>query len=161
LLKPNPFQPLTIVGGFFVGINTKRGDSVALTAKQEKYVQGLVAGLSQRQAYKEAYDTSRMKDESIDQVASRLLKNIKVLSRYNELMDEYKKQAIWTREKAEESLSWLLDKAVEDLEEQGFRQANSSSYLNAIQELNKLNDLYPTGKQEINLSGGVQFVDDI
>lgn len=134
---------------------------MALTAKQEKYVQGLVAGLSQRQAYKEAYDTSRMKDESIDQVASRLLKNIKVLSRYNELMDEYKKQAIWTREKAEESLSWLLDKAVEDLEEQGFRQANSSSYLNAIQELNKLNDLYPTGKQEINLSGGVQFVDDI
>ena len=35
------------------------GGSVSLTAKEEKYVQGLVTGLSQRKAYREAYPSSR------------------------------------------------------------------------------------------------------
>lgn len=138
------------------------GGSVAkLTAKQEKYVQGLVAGLSQRKAYQAAYVTKRMKDSTIDSKASLLLKQDKVRARYDELIEEYKEEAIWTREKSEQRLYWLLDKSADDLEEQGFRQANSSAYLNTIQELNKLSDLYPSGKHEISHSGGVQFVDDI
>ena len=39
---------------------------MSLTPKQEKFVQGIVSGkLSQREAYKQAYNTSRMKDKSI------------------------------------------------------------------------------------------------
>lgn len=55
-----------------------------LTQKQEAYVQALVAGKSQRAAYKEAYG-ARYSDTAIDSMASRLLKKPKVHARYEEL----------------------------------------------------------------------------
>jgi len=36
-----------------------------LTPKQEKFVQGLFSGLSQREAYKQAYNAVNMKDTTI------------------------------------------------------------------------------------------------
>lgn len=57
-----------------------------VTEKQEKFLQNIVyKGMSQREAYKDAYPNTRAKDKSIDECASRLMKNIKVISRYNEL----------------------------------------------------------------------------
>ena len=57
-----------------------------LTSKQEKYVQNLIKGMSQREAYKDAYPTSKKwKETAIDSQASILFKNSKVLDRYNEL----------------------------------------------------------------------------
>lgn len=121
-----------------------------LTAKQEKYVQGLVAGLSQRKAYREAYTNSKeWKDSTVDSKASRLLKEDKVSARYTELMDEYKEKALWTREKATEKLLWLINMSEADLEEEGFRQANSSAYLNAIKELNEIALIYPVKAKQI------------
>jgi len=55
-----------------------------LTPKQEAFVQALVAGKSQRAAYKEAYG-ARYSDTAIDSMASRLLKKHKVHARYEEL----------------------------------------------------------------------------
>ena len=57
-----------------------------LTKKQEKFVQELVKGKSQREAYKSAYNTAKMKDETIDSCASRVFKKDEVTARYNELM---------------------------------------------------------------------------
>ena len=57
-----------------------------LTQKQEKYVRGLVAGLSQREAYKQAYNAENMKDTTIDARASKLLAEYKVNKRYRELL---------------------------------------------------------------------------
>lgn len=59
-----------------------------LTQKQEKYVQGLIAGMSQREAYRAAYDAQSMGDNAVDVAASRLLKNPKVSLRYEELRRE-------------------------------------------------------------------------
>lgn len=136
-----------------------------LTTKQEKYVQGLVAGLSQREAYKQAgYATEGKSDNTIDANASRLFKNSKVLTRYNELIEEHKTKALWTREEAINKLKWLMSKAESSIEiqDEGYvRQGTSTAFVNTIQELNKLEGLYPSEKQEIELSGGVQFVDDI
>lgn len=56
-----------------------------LTAKQEKFVQGLIEGKSQREAYKAAYDAERMKDSTIDDTASKLLKKPEIAHRYKEL----------------------------------------------------------------------------
>lgn len=56
-----------------------------LTNKQEKFVQGLVAGKSQREAYKAAYNAAGMKDETIDSKACALLAQDKVRARYEEL----------------------------------------------------------------------------
>lgn len=116
---------------------------MSLTTKQEIFVQRLIEGYSQREAYKFAYNCEKMKDESIDIEASKLFNNPKISLRYQELLDEYKEKAKWNRSKAEEKLMWLLDKSQEDIEYRGLKQANSNSMLNTIKELNTLTDLYP------------------
>ena len=131
----------------------KGGGSVTrLTAKQEKYVQGLVAGLSQRQAYIKAYPNARKwNDNSVDSRASNLLKTDKVLTRYNELLDEHKDKALWTREDSVNKLIWLIEKATVSIEEhdEGYtRQATANALLNAVQELNKLELLYPLDQRQ-------------
>ena len=64
-----------------------------LTPKQEMFVQALIAGKSQREAYKEAYNAANMKDETIDVRACELLKKSKVKVRYEELLEEHKQKA--------------------------------------------------------------------
>ena len=123
---------------------------MALTPKQEKYVQGLVAGLSQRKSYREAYpNSSSWKDATVDNKASAMLREDEILARYNDLINEYKQQSIWTRERATEELFWLLEKAKQDLGEEGFRQANSTALLNAIKELNEIALVYPLKAKQV------------
>lgn len=64
-----------------------------LTLKQEKFVQELIKGKSQREAYKAAYNAKNMLDTTIDRKACELLKNGKVSARYNELRDKLIKRA--------------------------------------------------------------------
>jgi hypothetical protein len=59
-----------------------------LTIKQEKYAQGLFAGLTQREAYKQAYNCENMTDKSIDEVACVLAADLKVISRIEELTEQ-------------------------------------------------------------------------
>ncbi len=125
---------------------------MSLTTKQEIFVQRLIEGYSQREAYKFAYNCEKMKDESIDIEASKLFNNPKISLRYQELLDEYKEKAKWNRSKAEEKLMWLLDKSQEDIEYRGLKQANSNSMLNTIKELNTLTDLYPKKNKEDDIS---------
>ena len=138
-----------------------------LTAKQEKFVQGLVSGLSQRQAYYEAFPNSKKwKPETVDNKASKLFKENEILARYNELMDEHKEKALWTREEAVNTLKWLIQKSINSINSKDFdngyvRQGTSGALLSAIQELNKLNDLYPSDKHQIEHIGQVNFIDDI
>lgn len=123
-----------------------------LTTKQEKYVQGLVAGLSQRKAYIEAGYAARGKtDNYIDVEASRLFKNPKVSQRYQELLDEHKDKSLWTREEAVHLLKWLADKAmnsIDDFDEGYVRKGTADALLGAIQELNKLELLYPLDQRQ-------------
>jgi len=58
-----------------------------LTAKQEKFVQNLIQGMSQREAYKNSYDAENMSDKTIDSKACNLLKQDKVKARFNELRE--------------------------------------------------------------------------
>lgn len=126
---------------------------MALTAKQEKYVQGLVAGLSQRKAYREAYPNSlQWKDATVDNNAYKLMKNTEVLTRYNALMDEHKEKALWTREEAVKTLKWLLDKSMQSIEvqDEGYvRQGTSNAIVSAIKELNELELLYPLKQKQV------------
>lgn len=114
-----------------------------LTAKQEKYVQGLISGLNQREAYKQSgYSVEGKTNEYIDKKASETLKVGKVWGRYQELLSEHKEKALWTREEAINDLKWLKEQAKADIQEIGVKQANSNAMLNAIKELNNLESLY-------------------
>ena len=55
---------------------------VQLNIKQEKFIQGIIKGLSQRQAYKEAYNAENMADESIDVEACKLFNSPNISIRY-------------------------------------------------------------------------------
>lgn len=123
---------------------------MSLTIKQEIFVQKLIEGYSQTEAYKFAYNCENMKDKTVTEKASKLMAKANVRARYQELLNEYKEKAKWNRSKAEERLMWLLDKSQEDIEYRGLKQANSSSMLNSIKELNILTDLYPKKNKEDN-----------
>ena len=119
-----------------------------LTPKQEKFVQALISGMSQYEAYKEAYNATRMKDATIYNNAYKLMQNNEILTRYNELLEEHKKKALYTRANSINDLIWIKEKAKEDIlnPKKGLRQGNGNIYLNAVKELNLLNDFYPDKK---------------
>lgn len=116
---------------------------MSLTTKQEIFVQRLLEGNTQAEAYRFAYNCENMKDKTIIEKASKLMAQGNIRARYEELLEEHKQKALWSRSKAEEKLMWLLDKSQEDIEYRGLKQANSNSMLNTIKELNTLTDLYP------------------
>ena len=80
---------------------------MSLTTKQELFIQGLIKGYSQREAYKMAYEADNMKNETIDSKASILFKTEKIRARYEELKNELKEKAFYTVEKAKDDLNWI------------------------------------------------------
>lgn len=69
-----------------------------LTPKQEAFCRAYaIEGKSQRQAYITAYGRGNKTDKSIDEIASRLLNNIKVHSRCKELKTELCDKVIWEK----------------------------------------------------------------
>ena len=66
--------------------NEKEGEEIFdLTLKEEKFVEALILGDSQRQAYKKAYNCRKFSDKTVDEKASRLFKSGKVQERYKQL----------------------------------------------------------------------------
>lgn len=93
-----------------------------------------------------AYNCENMKESTMDRRACELFAKPKIKARYESLINSYAEQAKWNRSLSEEKLMWLLDKSQESIELTGLKQANSSSMLNTIKELNTLTDLYPKDK---------------
>ena len=90
-----------------------------LTKAQEVFINELIKGKSQRQAFLKAYpNKASWQWNSIDSAASTLLKQEKVAKRYNELMERIraKEQAEtqWTREQAIKTLRGIIDKNQEE-----------------------------------------------
>lgn len=114
-----------------------------LTIKQEMFVQGVVAGLSQRQAYRQAYNAEKMSDETVDSKASNLFKDGKIRVRYRELLKQFSNMALWSREQAFNEYEWLKNKAKASIESEGVRQANSNAFLASLEGMNNMsfNDL--------------------
>lgn len=76
-----------------------------LTAKQEKFVQGIIEGMSQADAYRSAYSANRMTDKSIWEAASRLMSDSKVNARLQELRDQISSEKIMSATKRAERLT--------------------------------------------------------
>ena len=114
-----------------------------LTAKQETFVQNVVSGMSQRKAYISAgYSTANKTDNYLDVEASKLFNNPKVCLRYNELINEHKQKALWTREKAVNELLFILEYSREDMKKNGLEASNKGAFIDAVRELNKLEQVY-------------------
>lgn len=63
-----------------------------LTDKQEKFCQKVVELSNNSEAYREAYDTSRMKDHTVHRSAKELMSNPKIAARLEELREELRER---------------------------------------------------------------------
>lgn len=66
--------------------------AATLTAKQESFCQAYIKLGDKSAAYREVYDTSKMKPASVNRLAVALFDNIKITSRVAELQNELKKR---------------------------------------------------------------------
>lgn len=124
-----------------------------LTAKQEAFVQNIIQGMSQADAYRSAYPNQRMSDKTVWEAASRLMNNDKVVARLSELRNELAKPSIKTGQERLEWLSQLIDSDDE----------NTTDKLKAIDLMNKMQGEYVQKveadvKQEFTIN--VELVDE-
>lgn len=81
-----------------------------LTARQEKFAQAIALDdMNQTDAYKAAYDTSRMGDDTIYVKASNLAKSDKVAVRIAELRKEAMTPKVMSAQKRREKLTELAE----------------------------------------------------
>lgn len=123
-----------------------------LTPKQEKFIQNIVSGMSQREAYKNSYSAENMKDEVIDVRACELFNDSKIKVRYQELIDKLEDEAIMT---AKQRMVWLSEvvKGIQMEKEAVFTdgdviikdvEANLNTKIKAVDTLNKMSGEYTT-----------------
>lgn len=65
-----------------------------LTPKQEKFVQNLIKGMSQREAYRDAYPNDTSTDKTVDENACKLFADTKISTRYHELQNKLENDTI-------------------------------------------------------------------
>lgn len=137
-----------------------------LTPKQERFIQNIVSGMSQREAYKAAYN-AKYKDEAIDSKASTLFNSDKVQERYKELLNEVKDESIMT---AKERMKWLTE-VIKGIQKEGIKvktlendfivgegTADLNTKMKAIDILNKMDGQYTTkleGSMDLTIEVGI------
>lgn len=110
-----------------------------LTAKQEKFVLGLIEGKSQRKAYIDAgYTTKNKSDNYIDMLASKLAKTYKISIRYEELLSEVAEKSKWTRQKAFDEYEWLKNLAKSEMEVDGLNKPRADAFLGSLDGMNRM-----------------------
>ncbi len=88
-------------------------EKTRLTAKQEHFAREVASGLNQSDAYRDAYDASKMKPASINVNASKLMADAKIAQRVAELRKPAAERAQVTLEGHLRDLMTLRDLAVE------------------------------------------------
>ena len=96
-----------------------------LTPKREKFVQNLVKGMSQREAYKNSFNAGNMKDATIDKKASELFKKEEIRGRYDELVKRLEDTTIMD---AKERMKWLSKVIKGDVKEKYTYWDNGEQY---------------------------------
>lgn len=141
-----------------------------LTAKQEKFVQNLIQGMSQADAYRGAYSTKKMSDNAIYREASLLLKNPKVAKRYGELrgklVERAERKALMNAEERMEFLAGVISGEIEEEflvevvnPETGEREQIKSNHPSSLNIKLKALDIYNkmSGEYVTKLQGDVNI----
>ena len=103
-----------------------------LTPKQEVFVQKIIEGCSQADAYRAAYSCKNMTDKSIWETASKLAADHKVRSRLEELREQITAKTIMT---AQKRLEWLTEQISSN-------DVDINAKLKAIDIMNKMQGEY-------------------
>ena len=133
-----------------------------LNVKQEKFIQNIVKGMSQREAYKNAYKVNYA-DNAIDNRASELFKKGEVQVRYQELLKELEDKSIMS---AKDRMVWLTKVVNGEIKHTSYdsngnaydNEAYISDKLKSIDILNKMSGEYVT-KVEGNIA--IEKLEDV
>lgn len=117
-----------------------------LTQKQEVFCQAIIEGKNQADAFRSAYDTSKMKDKTVHEKACRLMADGKVKARIAEMREKLLKPSIMT---AQDRLEWLTE-VIQNTEER------TENRLKAADIMNKMQGEYVT-KVEADVKGDVSI----
>lgn len=99
---------------------------MALTPKQEKFIQGVVSGMTYSDAYRAAYNCARMKPETVNNKAYELMHKGEISARVEKARAEAAKNAQWSLDLAVERVRKLNDEALSSLEEDGLYKGSPS-----------------------------------
>lgn len=99
---------------------------MALTPKQEKFIQGVVSGMTYSDAYRAAYNCARMKPETVNNKAYELMHKGEISARVEKARAEAAKKAQWSLDIAVERVRKLNDEALSSLEEDGLYKGSPS-----------------------------------
>ena len=145
-------------------LDKKKGGEDVLTANQEKFVQGIIEGKSQAEAYRSAYPNQKMSDKTIWEKASALMHKDKVVARLAELREQMMTPSIMS---AQERLALLTRIAKGEEHEVVVRfvdgerceiivPASLKTRQTAIDLMNKMTGEYTT-KVEADVNGTVNI----
>ena len=118
-----------------------------LTPKQEQFAQAIaLEGMNKSDAYRSAYDTSRMTDKTVNEKASLLASNDKVRARIKELGEQAISPKIISAQKRKEWLTEVINNPEVDI----------NARLRASDQLNKMEGEY-VQKVETELKNAVSI----
>ena len=97
-----------------------------LTPKQEKFAQNVASGMTQADAYRDAYGQGNQSDKTIIEKASKQMATDNVQARVKQLQQELANKALWTREESVQALKNVL------------ADGKGSEVVSAVKELNSM-----------------------
>ena len=124
-----------------------------LTPKQELFVQNIIQGMSQADAYRSAYSSKNMSDKTIHEAASRLMADSKISARVEELRRQLAKETIMSAQKRMEWLTGVIQSENE----------STTDKLRAIDLMNKMSGEYVqkiAAEVQTETTINIELVDD-
>lgn len=118
-----------------------------LTPKQERFCQNIAKGMSQADAYRDAYNTENMKEETIWSASCRLMNDCKVTARVKELTAEAVKGIKYEVEDCFRETDEILQLAK--------MTDNLQIMLKAVEQKGKLKGLFKDKESNVNVNVSV------
>lgn len=106
----------------------------SLTAKQEKFAQGIAKGMTNTDAYKDSYNTSKMKDKTIWERSSIEASKDKVATRVAELKAKVEEKVI---EELVIDKEYLI-KRFQEIDKAAYKEGNYNASNNSNTQIGKL-----------------------
>ena len=133
-----------------------------LTKNQEIFVQAIMAGHGQSEAYKIAYPkANNWTPGAVATEAYRMMKKPQIAARLEELQSNYQKHlefsSFYGRDELLYDFLYLKEKSEESIDDVGVRQANSNAYVNALKNIGEILSLYPDKKVDLNANISSDF----
>lgn len=129
-----------MAGLFLAGDTCLKILGMAFTAKQEAFIAAAIKGMNDSDAYRFAYDCSRMKPETVNRKAHELMRNGKIRARIEAARAEAAKRAQWSLDMAVERTKAVNDVAFEDITKHGIceKRPTTKAFIDSASMLNRL-----------------------